>query len=66
MSISTGWARIRMIRQMLSNEPLKEFERVLALATHATETIANSNHSLDSVTNQIFPTNVYAKQKKYI
>jgi hypothetical protein len=49
---------------MLSDEPLKEFEQVLA--THPTETIAHSNHSLDSVANQIFSTNAYAKQNIYI
>jgi hypothetical protein len=51
-----------MIQQMLSHEPLKEFKRVLA--AHATETTANSSHSLHSIANQIFPTNAYAKQEK--
>ena len=51
-----------MVRQMLSDEPLKEFERMLA--TFETETIVNSNRALDSVVMQIFPTNAYAKQKK--
>jgi hypothetical protein len=46
---------------MLSDEPHKEFKQVLA--THATETTANSNHSLDSFANQMFPTTAYAKQK---
>jgi hypothetical protein len=64
MSISTGSARVRMVRQMLSDEPLKEFERMLA--TFSTETNANCNKALDSVAMQIFPTNAYAKQKKYI
>jgi hypothetical protein len=49
---------------MLSDKSLKEFEWLLA--THATKMIANSNHALDAVTIQIFPTNAYAKQKKYI
>jgi hypothetical protein len=49
---------------MLSDKPLKEFERVLA--THPTETVTSSNNSLDSVAIQIFPTNAYVKQKKYI
>ena len=64
MSITSGLAKNRMIRQMLSDEPLKEFERVLE--TFATETTVNSNRALDAVANQIFPTNAYAKQKKYI
>lgn len=64
MSITTGPARNRMIRQLLSDEPLKEFERVLAM--HPTETVASTNDSLDSVAIQVFPTNSYAKQKKYI
>jgi hypothetical protein len=64
MSVTTGSARNRMVCQMLSDEPLKEFERVLA--TFATETIVNSNRALDAVAIQIFPTNAYAKQKKYL
>ena len=64
MSIASGSARNRMVRQLLSDEPLKEFERVLE--TFATETTVNSNKALDSVAVQIFPTNAYAKQKKYI
>jgi hypothetical protein len=44
-----------MIWQMLSDDPLKEFEQVLV--TCPTEMITNSNHSLDSATNQIFPSN---------
>ena len=64
MSITLGAARNRMVRQMLSDEPLKEFKRTLS--TFATETNANSNRALDSVATQIFPTNAYAKQKKYL
>jgi hypothetical protein len=64
MSIATGSSKNRMIRQMLSDEPLKEFERMMA--TFATETNANSNRALDAVANTIFPTNAYAKQKKYM
>jgi hypothetical protein len=33
---------------------------------HPTETVASTNNSLDSVAIQVFPTNSYAKQKKYI
>jgi hypothetical protein len=39
---------------MLSDEPLKEFKRVL---------VTHPKNSLDSLTIQIFPTNAYAKQK---
>jgi hypothetical protein len=49
---------------MLSEEPLKEFERTMA--TFATKTNANSNRALNAVTITIFPTNAYAKQKKYM
>jgi hypothetical protein len=64
MSITLGSARNRMVRQMLSDEPLKEFERTLS--TFTTETNVNNNRSLDAVATQIFPTNAYAKQKKYL
>jgi hypothetical protein len=59
MSITNGAAKNRMVPQMLSDEPLKEFKRTLA--TYTTETNANNNQSLDAVS--IFPTNAYAKQK---
>jgi hypothetical protein len=61
MSISTGPAYHRMIRQLLSDKPLKEFERLLGIM--ATEIIGNCNLALDAVTATIFPTNAYAKQK---
>jgi hypothetical protein len=64
MNITLGAAHNRMVRQLLSDEPLKEFER--KLATFATETIANCDLALDSVAHEIFPNNAYAKQKKYI
>jgi hypothetical protein len=65
MSILTGPAHNRLVQQLLWDEPAKEFERVV-LATHPTETVASNNNSLDSVAVQIFPTNAYAKQKKYV
>jgi hypothetical protein len=61
MSITTGSARNRMVRQMLADEPLKEFKQMLT--TVANETIMNNNHALNSVA-EIFPSNAYAKQKK--
>jgi hypothetical protein len=64
MSINLGAARNQIVCQMLSDEPLKEFERMLR--TFATEMNANSNRALDSVALLIFPTNAYAKQKKYL
>ncbi len=64
MSIATGSSKNWMVCQMLSDEPLKEFER--SMATFATETNANSNRALDAVAVTIFPTNAYAKQKKYM
>jgi hypothetical protein len=64
MSITLGAAQNRMVRQMFSDEPLKEFERTLS--TFATKTNANSNRALDKVATKIFPTNAYAKQKKYL
>jgi hypothetical protein len=51
MLVTTGSSRNMMVCQMLSDEPLKEFEQVLA--TFATETIVNSNRALDAVTVQI-------------
>ena len=64
MSLTTGPAHNRMIRQLLVDEPLKEFEH--KLATFATETVERSNSSLDAVAESIFPANAYAKQKKYL
>jgi hypothetical protein len=61
MLIATGSSKNWMVWQMLSDEPLKEFEQTMA--TFATETNANSNRALDAVANTIFPTNAYAKQK---
>jgi hypothetical protein len=43
---------------------LKEFER--KLTTFATETVERCNLSLDTVVETIFPTNAYARQKKYL
>jgi hypothetical protein len=53
MSITTGSARNGMVCQMLSDEPLKEFQQMLA--TFVTETIMNNNHMPDSVAVQISP-----------
>jgi hypothetical protein len=64
MAIFSGANHNRMVRQLLSDEPLKEFES--KLATFATETVANCNLALDAVAIQIFPNNAYAKQKKYL
>ena len=64
MAIFSGANHNRMVRQLLSDEPLKEFES--KLATFATETVANCNTALDAVAVQIFPNNAYAKQKKYL
>jgi hypothetical protein len=64
MAIATGSTKNKMVCQMLSNEPLKEFKHVLA--TFATEPNVHSNYALDAVAIQIFPTNTYAKQKIYI
>jgi hypothetical protein len=56
MSITSGSERNRMVHPMLWDEPLKEFEQMLA--TYQTETVVNNNHSLDSsVAMQIFATN---------
>jgi hypothetical protein len=65
MSIGTGSSKNWMVCQMFTDEPLKEFKR-RTMATFATETNANSNRALDAVANTIFPTNAYAKQKKYM
>jgi hypothetical protein len=64
MSITSGSARNIMVHQMLLDEPLKEFERMLT--TYPTEMVVNNNCSLDSVAIHIFPMNAYAKQKKFI
>jgi hypothetical protein len=64
MAITTGSNRIRMVRQLLSDEPLNNFET--RLATFPTETNAYCEQALDAVSIQIFPNNAYAKQKKYL
>jgi hypothetical protein len=65
MSIVTGANHNRMVRQLLSDEPLKEFES--QIAKFATETIAHCNEALNAVAAvQVFPNNAYAKQKKYL
>jgi hypothetical protein len=64
MSIVTGANHNRMIRQPLSDEPLKEFES--QIANFATETIAHCNEALHAVAViQVFPNNACAKQKKH-
>jgi hypothetical protein len=50
-----------MARQLLSDEPLKEFERMLA--TFPLQTQANCNLALNAVALLIFPANACAKQK---
>ena len=62
MAIISGANRNRMVRQLLSDEPLKEFES--KIATFTTETVANCNLALNAVAIQIFPNNAHAKQKK--
>jgi hypothetical protein len=64
LDVQTGAGHIRMVRQLLSDEPLKEFERMLA--TFPVQTQANCNLALDAVALLIFPTNACAKQKKHI
>jgi hypothetical protein len=64
MNIVAGANYNRMVRQLLSDEPLKEFERILA--TFPVETVINCNLALNAVANQVFPNNAYAKQKKYL
>jgi hypothetical protein len=64
MALTTGPSHNRMIHQLLTDEPLKEFER--ALATFATNTVERCKLSFDTVAETIFPANAYAKQKKYI
>jgi hypothetical protein len=60
----TGSGYIRVVHQLLSYEPLKEFERMLA--TFPVQTQANCNLALDVVALLVFPTNACAKQKKHI
>jgi hypothetical protein len=62
MAITAGSNRNRMVCQLLSDEPLSQFET--RLATHATETNANCNLALDAVAVQMFPNNACTKQKK--
>jgi hypothetical protein len=47
MSIVTGANHNRMVRQLLSDEPLKEFES--QIANFAAETIAHCNEALNAV-----------------
>jgi hypothetical protein len=62
MAITVGSNRNRMVRQLLSDEPLSQFET--RLATCVTETNANCNLALDAVAVQMFPNNAHPKQKK--
>jgi hypothetical protein len=64
LDVQTGAGCIRMVRQLLSDEPLKEFERMLA--TFPLQTQANCNLALDAVALNIFPANAYAKLKKHV
>jgi hypothetical protein len=65
LDVQTGAGCIRMVRQLLSDEPPKEFERMLA--TFPLQTQANCNLALNTVALLIFTAiNAYAKQKKYI
>jgi hypothetical protein len=52
----------RMVRQLLSDEPLREF--VATIAKFATKTIVHCNAALDAVALLMFPNNAHAKQKK--
>jgi hypothetical protein len=52
-----------VIRQLLSDGPLKEFKS--QIANFATETIAHCNEALNAMAAiQVFPYNAHAKQKK--
>jgi hypothetical protein len=63
MATTAGSNRNQMVRQLLSDEPLTQFET--RLATHATETNDNCNLALDAVAAvQTFPNNAHAEQKK--
>jgi hypothetical protein len=63
LDIQTGASCNRMVRQLLLDQPLKEFERILA--TFPLKTQANCNLALvDAVAVLIFPNNARAKQKK--
>jgi hypothetical protein len=65
MSIVTRANHNQMIRQPLSDEPLKEFES--QIANFATETIAHCNEALNAVAAiQVFPNDACAKQKKHL
>jgi hypothetical protein len=64
LDAQTGAGFIRMARQLLSDEPLKEFQRMLA--TFPLQTQANCHLALNAVALLIFPANAHAKQKKHI
>jgi hypothetical protein len=65
VSIVTGANHNRMFRQLLSDEPLKEFES--QIANFATEPIAHCNEALNAVAAiQVFPNNACAKQKTHL
>jgi hypothetical protein len=64
LDVQTGAGDIRMVRQLLSDKSLKEYERMLA--TFPLQTQANCNLALNAAALLIFPANPYAKQKKYI
>jgi hypothetical protein len=63
--VQTGAGCVRMARQLLSDEPPKEFERMLATFPLQTQE-ANCNLALDAVALIIFPANACAKQKKHV
>ena len=62
MSIVSGSNYNQMVRQLSSDEPLRDFEATIA--TFATETIVHCNAALDAVALLTFPNNAHAKQKK--
>jgi hypothetical protein len=64
MAMTVGLNRNQMVRQLLSDEPLSQFET--RLAKHATETNANCNLALDAVAVQTFPNIAHTRQKKHL
>jgi hypothetical protein len=61
LDVQTGAGCVRMARQLLSDEPPKELERMLAMFPLQTQ--ANCNLALDAVASIIFPANAHANKR---
>lgn len=63
LSITTGPAKVGMIKQMLAGEALRTFKLAM---TGKAETIANADAALKDVTELVFPKKAMTRQKRYL